>query len=178
MAYADFLAGKARMTPATGLAVVPPLHPALFPFQRDITAWALRRGRSAIFADCGMGKTLMQLVWADHVPGRTLILAPLAVADQTVREGARFGIGVHYARSQAAADGHRIVVTNYEMLAHFDLTQFTGVVLDESSILKSYDGATRTAIIEAFSQTPIQSLRVAEAAPAPSFTPKRKVVKT
>lgn len=165
MAYADFLAGKARMTPATGLAVVPPLHPALFPFQRDITAWALRRGRAAIFADCGLGKTLMQLVWADHVPGRTLILAPLAVADQTVREGARFGIGVHYARSQAAADGHRIVVTNYEMLAHFDPTQFTGVVLDESSILKSYDGATRTAIIEAFSQTPFRLACTATPAP-------------
>lgn len=164
-AYDAFVLSKARLAPATGLSVVPPLNSRMFPFQRDIAAWALRRGRAAIFADCGMGKTLMQLEWANHIPGRVLVLAPLAVAEQTVREGREFGIEVHYARSQLAASNHRIVVTNYEMLHHFDPTQWTGVVLDESSILKSYDGATRTAIIETFSQTPFRLACTATPAP-------------
>lgn len=164
MSYADFLQRKAIVDPATGLSAIPPLAPALFDFQRDIVAWALRRGRAAIFADCGLGKTPMQLEWARHVPGNVLILAPLAVTAQTVREGLKFGITVRQARTHAdVLPG--ITVTNYEMLEHFDPAFFTGIVLDESSILKAYDGKTRTAIIESFAQTPFRLACTATPAP-------------
>lgn len=152
--YAEFLVGKSVQDPPTGLTDVPDINGALFPFQRDIVAWALRRGRAAIWADCGLGKTPMQLEWARHVPGRVLVLAPLAVASQTVREGEKFGIDVVYARKQS--DAGQITVTNYEMLQHFDPYEFQGVVLDESSILKAYDGKTRTEIIRTFERTPFR----------------------
>jgi hypothetical protein len=165
MSYADFLAAKAIRDPLTGLDIIPPLNPALFDFQLDIVAWALKRGRAAIFADCGMGKTPMQLEWARHISGRVLILAPLAVSSQTVREAAKFNVpDVAYARSGDSATS-RIVVTNYEMLQHFDVGDFAGIVLDESSILKAYDGKTRTAIIEAFAQTPFRLACTATPAP-------------
>ena len=164
MSYADFLASKRVVDPATGLATVPPINPALFDFQRDICSWALRRGRAAIFADCGMGKTPMQLEYAKHVPGEVLILAPLAVASQTVREGEKFGVNVGYARSQSEIT-ERITITNYEMLDKFDASRFSGVVLDESSILKAYDGKTRTQIIERFAQTPFRLACTATPAP-------------
>lgn len=163
-AYSDFLGAKALAAPPCGLESVPELNPALFDFQRDIVAWALRRGRAAIFADCGMGKTLMQLEWARHIPGNALILAPLAVAAQTVAEGAHFGIPVRYCRAQASCEPG-ITITNYEMLEHFDVEAFTGIVLDESSILKAYDGKTRTRIIEAFRQTPYRLACTATPAP-------------
>ena len=140
------------------------MAPHLFDFQRDMTRWALRRGRAAIFADCGMGKTPMQLEWAKHVPRRVLILAPLAVAQQTEREGEKFGVAVKYARHQQDTDS-RIVVTNYDMLDHFDPSAFHGIVLDESSILKSYDGAFRTALTERFRQTPFRLACTATPAP-------------
>ena len=151
MNYAEFLANK---TPKAQVVGVTPteLSPYLFQFQNAIVRWALRLGRAAIFADCGLGKTLMQLDWAKHTGERTLILAPLAVAEQTVREGMKFGIHVAYCRSQAQADDHSaaIIVTNYEMLHAFDPSAFGAVVLDESSILKSYDGKFRTLVIETF----------------------------
>jgi len=165
MSYADFIAAKALRDPSTGLDVVPDLSADLFPFQADIVRWALRRGRAAIFADCGMGKTPMQLEWARHIPGRVLILAPLAVSAQTVREAAKFHIrNVEYARAGDKTNA-RIVVTNYEMLPHFDVSDFAGIVLDESSILKAYDGKTRTEIIEAFGQTPFRLACTATPAP-------------
>jgi superfamily II DNA or RNA helicase len=134
----------------------------LFPFQRDIVKWALRRGRAALFADCGLGKTPMQLSWADQVPGRVLILAPLAVAQQTVREGQKFGIDLTYARETC---GSRITITNYEMLDHFDPSDYAGIVLDESSILKSYDGKFRNQIIDSFRDTPFKLACTATPAP-------------
>ena len=139
------------------------LHPALFDFQRDIVRWALAKGRCAVFADTGLGKTLMQLEWARHAGKRTLILAPLAVAQQTIREAARWGIDAQYAPTMTAAPG--IVVTNYERLERFDPTAFDAVVLDESSILKNYTGKTRTAIIEAFRDTPMRLACTATPAP-------------
>ncbi len=155
--YEDFLASKAVRDIPTGIVDVPPLNPHLFAFQDDITRWALRRGRAAIFADCGMGKTLMQLEWARHVPGNVLVLAPLAVATQTVREGDRFGIDVRYVREQPTDFGDDgIVITNYEMLDRFDIDTFDGVVLDESSIIKHKDGKYRNAIIEGFAETPFR----------------------
>lgn len=168
--YAEFLARKTPRDTETGIVVDGSIHDALFPFQRDIVRWALRRGRAAIFADCGMGKTLMQLVWADHIArhtkGRVLILAPLAVAQQTVREGNRFGIDARYRRQHTTdPESDRIVITNYEMLERFDTSAFAGVVLDESSILKAYDGKTRTQIIRAFAATPYRLACTATPAP-------------
>lgn len=154
MSYEQFLAQKLIQDPPTGVDVVPELSRLLFPFQSDIVRWALKRGRAAIWADCGLGKTAMQLEWAKHIPGPVLILAPLAVAQQTVREGMKFGVDVVYARSQDKAG--QITVTNYEMLSKFDPGHWHGIVLDESSILKSYDGKTRTEIIDTFQRTPFR----------------------
>lgn len=125
--------------------------PHLFPFQELLVKWAIRKGKSAIFADTGLGKTAMQITWADlvhrHTKGKVIILAPLCVAYQTVREGERFGISIRYCRSmEEVQDG--ITITNYEMMEKFDFSAFEGIVLDESSILKSYTGATRQKIID------------------------------
>lgn len=163
MSYADVIARKSAQVRFDGIEPMD-LAPHLFPFQRDLVSWALRRGRAAIFADTGLGKTAIQVEWARQVStrGRVLILAPLAVGDQTVREAARFGVEAHYRRQDL---GDRVTVANYEMLEHFDPAQFVGVVLDESSILKSYTGATRTAIIRAFSDTPYRLACTATPAP-------------
>jgi hypothetical protein len=144
--YEAFLARKQRVS--TGEAVSRPLRAttALYPWQAHITRWALRRGRCAIFADCGLGKTRMQVAWAATVPGRVLIFAPLCVAEQTINEGRAMGVDVTLASSHPPRTG--ITITNYERLGHYDLRDYTGVVLDESSILKSFDGKTRTALIE------------------------------
>ncbi len=121
----------------------------LFPFQQALVDWACRKGRAAIFADCGLGKTAMQLAWAENVArktnGRVLILTPLAVAPQTVSEGVKFGIEVVHRRDGLRA-GDRIAVTNYERMHHFSPSDFSGVVLDESSILKAFTGKYRTEI--------------------------------
>lgn len=163
--YQKFLESKRIAIEDAGVSVDQQLlNRNLFPFQRDITKWALRKGRAAIFCDCGLGKTIMQLEWAHRVPGNILILAPLAVAQQTVREGKKFGIGdVTYTRKQ---DGAQITtITNYEMLEHFNPTSYNGVVLDESSILKSFDGTYRNLIIEAFRETPFRLACTATPAP-------------
>jgi hypothetical protein len=151
--YIDFLAGKTAEVPAAGISAPGRLPAALKPFQRDIVLWALRRGRAAVFAGTGLGKTLMQLTWADavarHTGGRVLILTPLAVAQQTVAEAAKFSIGgVAYAKSQEEADG-RIVVTNYDRFERFNVAEFAAIVLDESSIIKSHDSKTRATLIAA-----------------------------
>lgn len=163
--YARFLATKRKAHVACGFNSGA-LNTALKPFQRHIVDWALRLGRAAIFADCGLGKTLMQLEWAAHVADRTgkpvLILAPLAVARQTIGEGEKFGYIVTATRG-AAVPG--LAITNYEMLHAFDASRFGGIVLDESSILKSYSGATRTAIIQSFGQTPYRLACTATPAP-------------
>lgn len=146
MEYKDFIAGKQIVDSPSGLEEIPNLNSQLFEFQRDIVSWALRRGRAAIFADCGMGKTPMQLEWSSHIPGRVLIVAPLAVSGQTVREAGKFGIdGVKYLRTDD--NKTQIVVTNYEMIDNFSPNDFEGVVLDESSILKSYTGKFRNKLI-------------------------------
>ena len=162
--YTAFLANKAIVAPATGRDVPPDaIHPALFGFQRDLTRWALRKGRAAIFADTGLGKTRMQLEWARLTGERVLILAPLAVARQTVAEAAALGIGLAYARRQA--DAGNLTITNYEMAGAFDPAAFGAVVLDESSILKAHDGKTRSALIAAFRATPWRLCCTATPAP-------------
>ena len=162
--YQQFLADKKITDTPSGIEPGP-VNEQLFPFQADIVRWALRRGKAAIFADCGMGKTPIQLEWARQVPGSVLILAPLAVAAQTVREGKKFGVDVRPARCQADVTG-KITVTNYEMLQHFDPSKFEGIVLDESSILKSFNGKIRTMIIESFKETPYRL--ACSATPAPN----------
>jgi hypothetical protein len=139
----------------------------LFDFQQSLVEWAVRRGRAAIFADCGLGKTAMQLTWAQnvaqHADQPVLILTPLAVAAQTIREGEKFGI--ECARSSDGAINSRIVITNYERLEHFSPSDFAGVVCDESSILKSFDGARRGQITEFMRKVPYRLLATATAAP-------------
>jgi DNA modification methylase len=164
--YDEFLAKK--VVAATERGMEPgEIHPALFDFQAKIVSYALRKGSSALFANTGLGKTIMQLEWARHVPGRVLILAPLAVGPQTVREAeSKLGLAITYARNQEDADrGEKITITNYEMLDHFDVGAFTGVVLDESSILKSLTGKTKTKLIERFKQTPFKLACTATPAP-------------
>lgn len=168
--YAAFLAQKKPRATATGFDVsLGDINPRLFEFQRQIVRWALRRGRAALFCDTGLGKTGMQLSWAHevcrHSGGDILILAPLAVTGQTVREGAKFGIPhIKACRSQVEVEPG-ITVANYEMLEHFDVAHFVGVVLDESSLLKSYMGVTKRRLIEAFASTPYRLCCTATPAP-------------
>ena len=167
--YAAFLEAKRITDPMTGIADVPELPAFLFPHQRDITRWALRRGRSAVFAGTGLGKTAIELVWgnavAEHTGKPVLVFAPLAVSQQHIREAGKFGIPAKIVRGQA--DCHPGVnVTNYQKLDHFDLSVFGGIVIDESSILKSTDGHYRTRLIEECRSIPFRL--AATATPAPN----------
>lgn len=167
--YQQFLAGKVQLSGEFGFK--PSFIPdCAFDFQKALIEWAVRKGRSAIFADCGLGKTLIQLAWAENIVrktnGRVLIITPLAVGHQTVREGIKFGISA--ARSPDGAfplTGEKIIVTNYERLHYFNPNDFEGVVCDESSILKNFDGATRAAITEFMRTRKYRLLCTATAAP-------------
>lgn len=167
--YASFLSGKRQVIPPAGFEVdEKDLNPMLFPFQRAIVRWALHRGRAALFEDCGLGKTPQQLEWARQVHERTggnvLILCPLAVAAQTVREGEKFSITVTYCRSQQDVQPG-VNVTNYERLHLFTAGGWAGIVLDESSILKSFDGKTRKLLTEFASEIPYRLCCTATPAP-------------
>lgn len=164
MNYSDFLANKATIDPNTGLIDIPPLNPMLYEHQKDMVTWALRRGRAALFADCGIGKGPMQMEWADKQPHECIIAAPLAVAHQFVREAAKFGIDLAYAKDQSQVT-KRITVTNYERLENFHVEQFGAVALDESSILKNSSGAYCSWMIEAFKNTPFRLCSSATPAP-------------
>ena len=164
--YRDFLASKAVTVRPTGREINDSdIHPSLFGFQRDMVRWAVRKGRAALFEDTGLGKTRQQIEWARLTCERALILAPLAVARQTVEEGAQIGVPITYARSQADAAATGITVTNYEMLHAFDPSAFGAVVLDESSILKNFEGKVRTGLIRAFADTPYRLACTATPAP-------------
>ncbi len=158
MSYADFLARKSAMARASGFDP-DYLSPQLKDFQEHCTRWALQRGKSALFQGCGLGKTWQAIEWAYAVVGFTeapvLILTPLAVAAQFEREGAKMGRAVKHVRDPSEMNGPGIYVTNYDRLDKFLPVVHTlgGVVLDESSILKSFDGKTRSALIEAFAAT-------------------------
>lgn len=169
MTYEQFLQAKALTVAPVGFDPLNFVAP-LFAFQRDIVSLACKLGRFCIWADCGMGKTPMQLEWAhqvcQHTGGRVLVLAPLAVSHQTVREAQKFGItGVEFVAHPADTDA-RIVVTNYQKLDRFDPSDYVGIVLDESSILKAMDGKTRSAILNAFRHTPYRL--ACSATPAPN----------
>lgn len=169
MTYTNFLKSKQITVRPSGFDVsADSLNLAAFDWQRDVDRWALKKGKSAIFEDCGLGKTIQQLVWADEVNRHTdknvLILAPLAVSTQTAREGKKFGIPVNVCREQMDVS-HGINITNYERLANFRPGEFSGIVLDESSILKSYTGKTKQQIIDDFSSTPYKLACTATPAP-------------
>jgi hypothetical protein len=168
-AYAQFLERKRISDPETGIASPVNLPSVLKFHQHDIVRWALRRGRAAVFAGTGLGKTLMELSWADQVCEFTgkpvLIFAPLAVASQHIREGVKFGIAARLVATQSDV-GPGINITNYQKMDHFDLSTFGGIVLDESSILKSTDGKYRTRLIEQCAQVPFRL--AATATPAPN----------
>ena len=169
MDYTEFLLKKRFILESSGFNINKyDLNLMLYDFQLDIVRWALAKGKAAIFADCGLGKTPMQLEWGhqvhQHTGGDILLLAPLAVAEQTKREGDKFDIPVTICRSQADVQPG-INITNYEMLHSFVSKKFTGVILDESSILKNYSSKTRNQIIDAFSQTPFRLACTATPAP-------------
>lgn len=153
--YLDFLNQKQKAHILSGFDVdINDLNKSMFEFQKFIVKRALKAGKYAIFADCGLGKTLMQLEWANRVNKETnkpvLILAPLAVAGQTIKEGAKFHIDVcRYDGSNAP-----IQISNYEQLENIDCSLFSGIVLDESSILKNFEGATKKLILDLFANTP------------------------
>ena len=167
MSYSDYIARKLALTAPVGLDVLPRDMP-MFDHQRALVRWALRRGRAAIFADTGLGKSRMQIAWADAVTretGRpTIILAPLAVAAQTVHEGKSVGIEVHHVHDDAeVSDG--ISITNYDRLHRFDCTRFGAVVLDESSVIKHHDAKTFSRLTDAFRATPYKLCATATPAP-------------
>jgi DNA modification methylase len=157
--YMEFLKRKQRTHVSSGFDIDEnKLNYNLFDFQRFIVKRALKAGKYAIFADCGLGKTLMQLEWANQVTKRTekpvLILAPLAVSGQTIREAEKFGIYCKKLKSDVSGVG--VYITNYEQLDNIDTSLFSGIVLDESSILKNFEGATKKLIIDKFLKTPFK----------------------
>jgi superfamily II DNA or RNA helicase len=164
-AYADFLASKRRVVHDAGRPVeLDEIHSSLFGFQQAITQWAVRKGRAAIFADTGLGKTRMQVEWARLTGERMLILAPLGVTQQTIREAASIGVEITYAHHQGeASDG--ITISNYERLDRFKPDAFGAVALDESSILKAFSGTTKKALVKSFADTPYRLCCTATPAP-------------
>jgi hypothetical protein len=164
--YADFLTRKqARVAPAGPAVDIDALNPTLHEWQRRIVAWAVATGRAAIWADTGLGKTFMQIEWARLSAERALIVAPLAVCHQTVREAAKLGVTARYVRSEQEAAGPGLWVTNYEMTPHFDPAGFGAVVLDESSILKDVTSKTRDRMIAEFAEVPHRLACTATPAP-------------
>jgi len=170
LTYERFVSDKLAYRPPSGIAESVLMPESLFPHQRALTSWAIKRGRAAIFADTGLGKTRMELAWANVIRAYTgmpvLILAPLAVAAQTALEGQEIGIDVSVCRDGSEIDGQVIAVTNYDRLHRFDPSIFGGIVLDESSIIKHHDAKTFGILREAFRETPFRL--AATATPAPN----------
>lgn len=167
MDYAEFLEHKQQLGGDHGFYPVY-IPDMLFDFQKALLEWSCRKGCAAIYADCGTGKTFVQLAWAENVArqsgGRVLVLTPLAVAFQTVKEGVKIGIEVIH-RREGIENGDRIVVTNYERLHKFNPSDFAGCVCDESSILKNFDGETRKAVTDFMRKLKYRLLCTATAAP-------------
>ena len=154
MLYNDFLTGKTKFKTDNGFDLnIEYINPVLYDFQSAIVKWAIRKGRSAVFADCGLGKTFIQLEWIHHIlehrEGRGLIVVPLSVAEQTIQEAEKINLEIKYCKYQDDINS-RLSITNYERLKNFDGSYFTAIVLDESSILKSIGGKIKAQIIEMF----------------------------
>ena len=166
MDYKEFLHSKAiKVAPHGKTISQADIHPRLFEFQRDVVVWAVGKGRAALFLDTGLGKTYCQIEWARPVGEKTLIIAPLSVARQTVRMAADIDVAVKYVRHQGEIDDGQIFITNYEMIEQFDAATFGAVVLDESSILKALDGKTRRKLTDMFRDTPYRLACTATPAP-------------
>lgn len=167
MTYEKFLQQKSIIHPPTGLKTIPKLSDDLFDFQNDVTRWALKRGRAAIFAGTGLGKSFKELSWANAIVQSekkpALIFTPLAVAGQMEREAHKFGIEAKHVKEMT---NDPIQITNYQKIDHFDLSKYVAVVLDESSILKNHSGHFRTRLIEECSQVPFRL--AATATPSPN----------
>lgn len=167
MTYEEFLARKSKDAPKIGKDIdLNDIADRLHDWQKEIVAWAVMTGRAAIWADTGLGKTLMQIEYARLSGDTSLIVAPLAVCTQTVREAATVGVAAKYVRDQSEINGPGVYVTNYEMVGHFDPSIFDAVVLDEASILKQSDGKTRTKLIEHFKD--VRMRLACTATPAPN----------
>jgi hypothetical protein len=168
MDYGDYITRKLSRVPPTGIPDGVNVPSSLFPHQRALVSWACKRGRAAIFADTGLGKSRMQLAWAEavrlHTGRPVLILAPLAVAPQTVAEGAEIGVSVQHCRDGSEVRGG-IVITNYDRLHRFEANQFGAVVLDESSCIKHHDTKTLRTLLTAFRDTPFKLCATATPAP-------------
>lgn len=166
--YAQLLAKRAAIAPLRGLDNVPALHDGMFNYQRDVTEYLLRCGRGAAFLDTGLGKSLVALEWgrvvAEHTGRPVLMLAPLAVAPQHVREAGKFGLEARVVRDQSEV-GAGVNVTNYAKIDHFDASAFGGVILDESSLIKNFTGATSRKLISMFADTPFRLACTATPAP-------------
>ena len=166
--YSQFLEGKSQFGGESGFAPVT-IPSFLFDFQQYAVDWAVRKGRCGLFLDCGLGKTPIQLVWADNVLRKTnkpvLVCTPLAVSPQTLREGEKFGIQCRRERLGKIKNGDGIVVNNYERLHHFSPSDFSGVVCDESSIIKMFGGETQKIVTEFMRTIPYRLLCTATAAP-------------
>jgi hypothetical protein len=165
MTYSEFLARKTIDGSYSGFE--PSWIPSfLFPFQRQLVEWSISKGKAALFADCGLGKTPMQLVWAENVVRHTnrpvLVITPLAVARQTVAEASKFGVD---AERNLSVSSPKVYITNYEQLHKYDPADFSGVVCDESSILKSFNGVRKSEITWFMSKLPYRLLCTATAAP-------------
>ena len=167
MDYYEFLQRKTQLDGDSGFEPVW-IPDFLYDFQRVLLKWSCRKGRSAIFADCGLGKTPIQLAWADNVVrytnGRVLVLTPLAVAGQTEKEAKKFGIDAKVSRNGTLGPT-KIIITNYERLHYFTASDFIGCICDESSILKNFNGVTKAAITEFMRLIPYRLLCTATAAP-------------
>lgn len=167
MNYREFIGEKFKLSVPAGIDADLPGY-QLFPHQEDLVKWALRGGRRAIFADTGLGKSRMQIAWADvvrnYTGGDVLILAPLAVADQTVEEAEKIGVTITRAREQSDIMPG-ISITNYDRIHKFDTSRFAGVVLDESSIIKHHSAKTFQTLTEAFKDTPYKLCATATPAP-------------
>lgn len=170
MTYEEFLKTKDEAVPPSGFEVArEDINPKCFEFQKDLITWACRKGKAALLTGCGTGKTICLLEWSrlvhEHTGGKVLIFSPLSVVPQTAREAQKFGVGeVHICRKQEdVKDG--LNITNYEMMEHFTLSEFVGVVLDESSIIKGYNSATTEYMIREMQSVPYRLLCTATIAP-------------
>ena len=166
MSYADLLARREKAAGIHGVEVDPSqIHDSLKPFQKKLTAWAVLGGRRAVWADTGLGKTRMQIEWCRLSADRSLILAPLAVCEQTIEEAAKIGVTVRYIRSDDEIDGDGVYITNHEMAGKLTAPLFGAVALDEASILKQSTGKTRNLLIEHYRGVPYRTTWTATPGP-------------
>jgi hypothetical protein len=165
-AYGQFLASKRRVAQSIGPKITAgDVHPLLHDWQREVVVWSVAQGRAALFEDCGLGKTFQQLEWARLSADTSLILAPLTVARQTVREAHKIDMDVRYVRHGSEVTGPGVWITNYEMAEHFDPSMFGALVADESSLLKNVDGKTRQMLTKRFASVPYRLACTATPAP-------------